>query len=172
MGMKAWNLAVLGAVTALWVATGTQREKPLVSEAHADRVRAAEDSAATAPRDPARLAALAQSYLDAHAPGMAVQVVESAPPELRGEPRVLHVYARALIDQGHAAEALQVERKVLDLCATPEAKCSSYLIASATRRADILNELVQLGVEDAQAHPEKSALAYHNATRQVGLSLR
>ncbi len=170
--MKAWNFAVLGAVAALWVATGTQREKPVVSEAHAGRVRAAEDDVASAPHDPQRLTALAQSYLDARAPGMAVQVIESAPPDVRGEPNVLHVYARALIDQGHAAEALQVERKVLDLCAAPDAKCSSYLIASATRRADILNELVQLGVEDAQAHPEKSALAYHNATRQVGLSLR
>jgi len=115
MGMKAWNFAVLGAVAALWVATGTQREKPVVSEVHAGRVRAAEDSVASAPHDPQRLTALAQSYLDARAPGMAVQVIESAPADVRGEPSVLHVYARALIDQGHAAEALQVERKVLDL---------------------------------------------------------
>jgi hypothetical protein len=42
-------------------------------------------------------------------------------------------------------------------------------VASATRRADILRELGKLGVEDAQAYPEKSQLAYHNATRQVGL---
>jgi hypothetical protein len=32
-----------------------------------------------------------------------------------------------------------------------------------------LRELVQLGVEDALAHPEASAIAYQNATREARL---
>jgi hypothetical protein len=35
------------------------------------------------------------------------------------------------------------------------------------RRTDILHELVALGVEDAQAHPEMSLVAYQNATREA-----
>ena len=71
--------------------------------------------------------------------------------------------------------ALAAERRVLARCADPDVAvptCSSTLIASATRRAEILEQLVQLGIEDANAHPEASSLAYHNATRQVSLSVR
>jgi hypothetical protein len=50
--------------------------------------------------------------------------------------------------------------------------CDAWLIASARRRADILEELVGLGVEDARAQPEASAVAYHNATREVRLAVR
>jgi hypothetical protein len=81
------------------------------------------------------------------------------------------MYARALIDQGHAEDALAAEREVLDGCAA-ETACEAWLIASATRRADILRQLVELGVEDANAHPEASAVAYHNATREVRLAIR
>jgi hypothetical protein len=35
------------------------------------------------------------------------------------------------------------------------------------RRADILRQLVSLGVEDAEAHPEEALLAYQNATREA-----
>jgi hypothetical protein len=45
--------------------------------------------------------------------------------------------------------------------------CDPVLLASAMRRADILRELVSMGVQDAQAHPEMSALAYQNATREA-----
>jgi len=45
--------------------------------------------------------------------------------------------------------------------------CDAVLLASAMRRTDILRELVALGVEDAQAHPEMSLVAYQNATREA-----
>jgi hypothetical protein len=85
-----------------------------------------------------------------------------------------HLYARALLDQGRAVDALAVEERVLDAC-TPRmgaGSCDTWLIASATRRADILRQLVQLGVEDANAHPEASLVAYHNATREARLAVR
>jgi hypothetical protein len=88
---------------------------------------------------------------------------------------VEHLYARALLDQGRSADALAAEKRVLERCADPYLivpACSTWLIASATRRTEILEQLVQLGIEDANAHPEASSLAYHNATRQVSLSVR
>jgi hypothetical protein len=41
------------------------------------------------------------------------------------------------------------------------------LLAAAMRRTDILGQLVSLGVQDAQAHPEEAMVAYQNATREA-----
>ena len=175
MGTKGWNVAVLLAIGAIWFAGTTQREKPVVGDTHAQKVLGLEEAAAAQPADAARLRELAQGYLDARQPGMALGVIERAPAAIRGEPTVEHLYARALLDQGRSADALAAEKRVLDRCADPSPNapvCSTYLIASATRRAEIIEQLVQLGVEDANAHPEASSLAYHNATRQVGISVR
>ncbi len=182
MGLKGWNVAVLVAIGAIWFAGSTQREKRVVGDtAHTDRVALLEEQVAANPADAARVGELAQGYLDARAPGMALASIERAPDTVRKQPTVEHLYARALLDQGRSADALAAERRVLAACeAADEAAnaadalpaCSAYLIASATRRADILAQLVTLGVEDANAHPEASSLAYHNATRQVSFSSR
>lgn len=175
MGLKGWNVAVLLAIGAIWFASSTQREKRVVGDVHSARIATLEDKLAVSPSDPAKLRELAQGYLDARQSGMAVAAIDHAPQGHRVDPMVEHVYARALLDQGRAADALEAERRVLARCADPSTEvpaCSTYLIASATRRADILEQLVQLGVEDANAHPEASSLAYQNATRQVTLSIR
>ena len=176
MGIKGWNVAVLVAIGAIWFAGSTQREKPVVGDAKAgDKIALLEEEVASTPADAAKLRDLAQAYLDAHQPGMALAAIERAPAPLRTDPSVEHLYARALLDQGRSADALAAERRVLARCPDPSIEvpaCSSYLIASATRRAEILEQLVQLGVEDANAHPEASSLAYQNATRQVSFSVR
>lgn len=173
MSLKGWNVAILVAIGAIWFAGSTQREKRVVGDSHTDRVALLEEQAAAAPSDPARVRELAQAYLDARAPGMALASIERAPQAVRIDPTVEHLYARALLDQGRSADALAAERRVLAACSDSSAEvpaCSTYLIASATRRAEILEQLVTLGVEDANAHPEASSLAYHNATRQVSFS--
>ena len=175
MGLKGWNIAVLLAIGAIWFAGSTQREKRVVGDSHTDRVALLEEQVAATPNDVARVRELAQAYLDARAPGMALASIEHAPATIRIEPTVEHLYARALLDQGRSADALAAERRVLSRCADPSSEvpaCSTYLIASATRRSEILEQLVTLGVEDANAHPEASSLAYHNATRQVSFSSR
>ena len=184
MGLKGWNVAVLVAIGAIWFAGSTQREKRVVGDSQSDRVALLEEQVAASPSDVARVRELAQAYLDARAPGMALASIEHAPAAVRAEPTVDHLYARALLDQGRSADALAAERRVLARCdvaetaanaAEPRSEvtvCSTYLIASATRRAEILEQLVTLGVEDANAHPEASSLAYHNATRQVSFSSR
>ncbi len=179
MGLKGWNVAILVAIGAIWFAGSTQREKRVVGDSQSDRVALLEEQVAASPSDVARVRELAQAYLDARAPGMALASIEHAPAAVRAEPTVDHLYARALLDQGRSNDALAAERRVLAHCearadSTSETvpPCSTYLIASATRRADILEQLVTLGVEDANAHPEASSLAYHNATRQVSFSSR
>jgi hypothetical protein len=172
-GLKGWNIAILVAIGAIWFAGSTQREKRVVGDSHTGRVALLEEQAAASPSDPARVRELAQAYLDARAPGMALASIERATAAVRVDPTVDHLYARALLDQGRSADALAAERRVLAACSDPSVEvpaCSTYLIASATRRAEILEQLVTLGVEDANAHPEASSLAYHNATRQVSFS--
>jgi hypothetical protein len=175
MGVKGWNVAVLVAIGAIWFCGTTQREKPVVGDAkNTGIVGAAETKAATSPSSPAALRELAQTYLDVRQPGMAIGVIERAAPAVREEPTIEHLYARALLEQGRSTDALAAEKRVLAKCADPSVEvppCSAYLIASATRRAEIIEQLVQLGVEDANAQPEASSLAYHNATRQVSLSV-
>jgi len=170
MVLRAWNVVVLVAVSGLWLASGTQREKPVLAETPS-ALQPLEAKVAMQPNDAAATRELAQAYLDARSPGLALSVVERSPAIVRHAPQVEHVYARALLDQGRANEALTAERQVLAQC-EDGSSCDSWLIASATRRADILQQLVQLGIEDAQAHPEASAIAYHNATREARLSLQ
>src|SRR6188508_867565 len=136
MGLKGWNVAVLVAIGAIWFAGSTQREKRVVGDAHTDRVALLEEQAAANPANATRVKELAQAYLDARAPGMALASIERAPDAVRKEPTVEHLYARALLDQGRSADALAAERRVLSYCADPSgepsgsASCSTYLIAS------------------------------------------
>ena len=174
MGVKGWNVAILVAIGAIWFCGTTQREKPVLGETSTGKVGLLESKAATTPTDPVALRELAQAYLDSRNPGMAVGVIERAAPAVRADASVDHLYARALLDQGRSADALAAEKRVLARCADPSVdvpSCSTWLIASATRRAEIIEQLVQLGVEDTNAQPEASSVAYHNATRSVSLSV-
>jgi hypothetical protein len=173
MGLQVFGVAVLSAAAALWLMSGTQRERPVLAATSPEPVRALEASVAAHPNDAAAMRALAQAYLDAHQPGLAVVLVDGASASALADVRLQHVYARALVDQGRNDEALAVEGRVVAACrplaegrATP-AGCDPVLLASAMRRADILGELVSLGVQDAQAHPEETMVAYQNATREA-----
>jgi hypothetical protein len=176
MGSRLGSGLVLAAAGALWLASGTEREKPVLSpfgqagdEAglHALEARVAEH-----PTEPRDVRELAQAYLDARAPGLAVSLVERAPTSVRESAAVEHVYARALLDEGRAGDALAVERQVVATCTMVEGTCDTWLVASALRRVDILSELVAHGVEDAAANPEESAVAYMSATREARLAVR
>lgn len=169
MSVRAWNVSVLTAALGLWLASGTQREKPVLALAKTEAVRALENDVALHPARKEPVIALAQAYLDAQSPGLAVSLVESLPNAVRADVKIDHLYARALVAQGRNQEALSAERRVLAECTVDS--CDAFLIASAQRRADIIAELLKLGVEDAQAEPEASQIAYHNATRSAQVSV-
>jgi len=169
MGLRALNTVLLVATFGLFLASGTQREKAVLADGHETNVRSLEATYA-ARADSASLRELAQGYLDAAAPGLALNAIESAPVALRNDPHIEHTYARALLDSGRASDALAAEQRVLATC--DKVGCDTWLLASATRRADILKELEKLGVDDAQAYPESASVAYHAATRQARLSVQ
>jgi hypothetical protein len=173
MGLRAYGVAVLVAAAGLWAMSGTQREKPVLAETEPDAVRVLEFNAAVQPDSVEATRALAQAYLDVRQPGLAIVLVEGSKRAVHDDVRIQHVYARALVDGGRNEEALAIEAGVVATChpiaeGTPAPTgCDSLLLASAMRRTDILRELVLLGVEDAQAHPEMSLVAYQNATREA-----
>jgi hypothetical protein len=174
MAGRVVNGVVLLAMGALWLASGIQGEQRVLSPVGqgASQIEKLEADVAASPQDDAKLRALGQAYLDARAPGLALALIERSSPEVKSRPKVEHLYARVLLDEGRAADALAVERKVLDTCTMADGICDAWLVASARRRADILAELVGLGVEDARAEPEVTTIAYHNATREARLALR
>jgi hypothetical protein len=185
--LRAFGIAVASVVALFWAASGTQRERAILTGATGSAasgpevVRDREAAVAARPDDPAAARALAQAYLDAQQPGLALALLEAAPESLRNgasDARTRHVYARALLDQGRNDEALAVEEGVVASCA-PVAEgaaasrgCDALLLAAAVRREGILKELVALGVEDTRAHPEISLVAYQNATREARVMMQ
>ena len=173
MSVRLFSVGVLVALGALWAASGTQREKSVVDSSRTDALRLLETEASKSPQDGAKSRALAQAYIEAKTPGLAVALLERTPQPVRSDPETEHLYARALVDHGRAADALAAEGRVLAACeaqATAGKPCPSFLVASALRRKAVLAELVQLGIDDANANPEKSSFASQNATRQVRLA--
>lgn len=179
--LRAYSAGILTAAVFLWLASGVEREHPvlglgLAPTEQTEAVRKLEADVSAHPEDARARRDLAQAYLDARSPGLAIRAVESSPEKIRHAAIIDHVYARALIDEGRSADALAAEQRVLDVCEsddeTTSRDCQTWLLVSATRRADILRELVALGVEDAQAHPEASAVAYANATREARLAIQ
>jgi hypothetical protein len=162
----------------VWAGGGTQRERALLT-GHAE-VAEREALAAASPDDSGAARALAQAYLDAQQPGLALSVLEGRGGALArdGDPRTRHLYARALLDQGRNDEALAQESNVVASCepvvegAAGPRGCDPVLFAAAVRRASILRELVALGVEDTRAYPEMSFVAYQNATREARVTMR
>ena len=57
MGLRFWNGVVLSALGVLWLASGTQREKPVLG-LHGAEVSALETDLAAAPNDPTKILSL------------------------------------------------------------------------------------------------------------------
>lgn len=173
MSVRLFSVGVLIALGALWASSGTQREKSVVDSSRTDALRLLETEAAKNPNDGAKSRELAQAYIEAKTPGLAVALLERTQLPVRTDPETEHLYARALVDHGRAADALAAEGRALSACekrANDGKPCAAFLVASAMRRKAVLTELVQLGIDDANANPEKSSFASQNATRQVRLA--
>jgi hypothetical protein len=179
MSIRGACCAVFGAAAIMTLASSPGRERAVV----ADRGSKVEKLEATVAAHPAELRSrieLAQAYLDADSPGLALSTLSGAPASQQSQPTVEHMIARVMIEQGRAKDALALERRVLDTCGgdempsiahpTTPAGCDFWLVVSATRRAEILEQLVQRGVEDPLAQPEASLVAYHNATHEARLA--
>jgi hypothetical protein len=82
--------------------------------------------------------ALAGAYLDRDQPGLASAVIEKAPREVREQPAVAHVEARALFRRGRVREALAAAEVAEAGCARElpgaDGACPAWLMAKTARQ--------------------------------------
>ncbi len=132
-------------------------------------LRVLEEAVSRAPDDAEALAALAESYLERSAPGLAQAALDRAPPAVQRYARVADLRARSLVDLGLAGPALAAEERALEACGVEA--CSNAMLARAERRLRWLRELARLNVDDTLADPVAATLAYRFATREVRLAV-
>jgi hypothetical protein len=118
------------------------------------------------------ITALVTAYLDREQPGLASAVIERAPAEVRREPMVAQLHARALFQRGRAREALAVAKEAHEACvssSTGERLCPSWLVAKTTRQLAFFDEVVAAGIEDPYESPGATKAAYEKSAREVRL---
>lgn len=175
------NGVVLAGITWM-VAVGTEKQaakllpspKPTPGLEIAD-VSKLEERASISPTI-ASVAELTKAYLERDQPGLAMAVIERAPAEIRGEPLIAELHARALFQRGRAREALAVAREASEACsarpssASSEARrCPAWLVAKTTRQLAFFQEVVAAGIEDPYQNPAGTKAAYERSTREVRL---
>ena len=118
------------------------------------------------------ISALVTAYLDRGQPGLATAVIEKAPAEVRGEPAIAQLHARALFQRGRAREALAVAKEASDAClpsSVGERRCPSWLVAKSIRQLAFFTEVVAAGIEDPYENPGATKAAYEKSGREVRL---
>lgn len=155
------SAVVLAGAFGLWLSSGVHREAPLVGHLGLTaEVAALENEVALDPGSAEKLEALCSAYLERRSPGFALAAIHRAPETVREEPAIQYHWARALLFEGHASDALAKQRKVLDTCQT--SACSPWLTASAMRHEAFLTALVSHGVEDYRRDPGRTVEAYRS----------
>ena len=143
----------------LWMSAGVHRDAPLVEHrGMTSEVAAMENAVALNPNDPEKLSSLCSAYLEREAPGFALAAIHRAPETVRQQPPIHHLWARALLHEGQASDALAKQRYVLAEC--ERTRCSAWLVASATRHEAFLSAMVARGVEDYRRNPDETVEAY------------
>lgn len=159
--MRAWvvSAVMLMGAYGLWMSSGIHREAPLVEHRGMTAgVVAMENEVALAPDDAQKLSSLCQAYLQRNAPGLSLAAIHRAPSMVQQQPEIQHLWAKALLYEGQASEALDKQRFVLAACEKQE--CSAWLVASAARQEAFLSALVDGGVEDVFRNPGQAFEAY------------
>jgi hypothetical protein len=144
--------------------------KPVAGVQMAD-ISGLEERASFSP-SAANIAELATAYLDQNQPGLATAAIERAPSEIRRQPAVAQLHARALFQRGRAREALAVAKDAHDACvsaAAGERRCPSWLAAKTAGQLAFFKEVVAAGIEDPYADPSGTKAAYERSAREIRL---
>jgi predicted Zn-dependent protease len=165
LSLRLWNVAVLAGLGVFWLASEPRRERPIAVNPAMETVASLERELAQKPQDQDLVRNLARAYIDAHLPGFAAALLARPSTTATESAETLHVSARVQLELGHASAALELEKQVLGLCA--KGQCSSFLQASAARRAQIFQQFVDQGIQDPLLYPEASNLALSTVMREA-----
>ena len=123
-----------------------------------------ERQSAMNPGDASAAVQLMRHYVEQGEAGMALSVADRTP-SAADRPAGRDLVARALFSSGRASDALTMTRRVIQEC--EHSPCDATLLARATRREELLTELVDVGVEDADKAPELVQMTYRRTTRTI-----
>jgi hypothetical protein len=167
--LRLWSVVAIALAAVLWLQSGSQKEKSLLAAERVGGVRNLEALYAKDPQDGHTIRLLAEAYLDADQSGYAEALLARAPKSVLAAPSTRHLFARVLVAQGKASEAIAQEDFVLELCPASGAtgSCPPELRSSAEKRRILLAEMVRRGIEDIAKSPETAALFAGKATVQV-----
>jgi hypothetical protein len=174
VGLLVTNGLVLGAIGWMLAFGGSDQraaqlfpqKAPVDNAAPAD-FQGLEANAALAP-SAKTVAALAAAYLDRGQPGLATAVLEKAPREVREQPEVAQLYARALFHRGQVRDALAVARDANEAC-VDGVGCAPWLMAKTTRQVAFFEQVVAAGIDDPSTNPDATKAAYDRSAREVRL---
>ncbi len=155
---------------AVWtIQTSATVPKPIAAGRIDPALSELESAVSRDPTDATALRALVSEYVDRRAPGLAEAAITRAPAEIQTLAEIADYRAQTLAQLGNTRVALDVQRSVLVECR--RSTCSQTLVGRAMRRAEWLEQMVGLGVDDAAREPARALLAYRLATRDVRLEI-
>jgi len=125
-----------------------------------------ERQAAQAPDSTSTVAALAGAYLEREQPGLATAVIEKAPRQVREQPQVAVLYARALFHRGRTRDALAVARDAGEACGDSPSG-PTWLLAKTARQVAFFEQVVAAGIDDPLDDPGGTRAAYERSAREV-----
>lgn len=175
------NAVLLGVLLVSWGAFSLTEPAAALDprDPSTDALASLEDRVATDPGDLAAARDLADAYLSAQQPALAVSVLGNATPEVREDPAVLHRLARAYEETGRMDDAVATAELALARCGralgtagassvtpVPERACSERTYASLDMHVAALSYLQRWGVTDVQ-HDARAPHAYSLAVRSA-----
>lgn len=162
-GLVLNGLLVVGIAAAVLV--GSEGRATAVVPSPSAELTALEAQAATNPTEE-NLAALTKAYLDCGQPGLAQSVLDRHAD--KKSPELTHSRARVAIAQGNASEALGLSKLTLAQC--EERECSSWLVGKTLHQVEFLEAVLDAGIDDLAANPNKTSTAMSRANREVRLA--
>jgi hypothetical protein len=175
------NLVLLAVLGAAWAAIVLAEPAASLdpSAASTAELAALEDAFASDRGDSLLARQLADQYLELRSPQLAVAVLSASTPQVREDPAILHLLARAYEATGRMNDALATARLALARCAralgtadssevtpVPVHRCSERTYVALDVHATALTHMVRWGVTEPE-RDQRARTAYALAVRSA-----
>lgn len=169
MREEQWAAVMMLGAVGLWlgISGSTPAAPAVVGSRLGPELSSLEARVSHQPDDSEALSFLVDEYLLRGAPGLAQAAIDRAPDAVRHLPEIADAQTRTLTELGQLHVALETQRGMLATCRRDG--CPLRLEVRARRRAQVLEQMVRLGVDDPMLQPDRALFAYRLAVREVTL---
>lgn len=175
------NLVLMVVLGLLWMGLRTTTPSSLLPDVDHAGLAALEDAFAHDNGNAKLVAQLADAYLEAEQPALAVVVLRSAKPGTLQQPKLSHRLARAYEDSGRLLDALATADLALARCGrvlgstqahtpTPSFDCTERTYATLDMHKSALSRMVRWGVVDPRIDP-RARRAYQLSLRRARVAV-